>query len=624
MRGIVWTSPLLSLLVAGAAWGVGPEPRPAVDTDAMREAMAASKPDPADEGYGPAAAYSHFLKARLAHHQGDARGAVDSLRLALATDEGNPYLTSALAEQYARIGELAQAERLLRVLVGHQPRYYRAHVLLGRILLEMRKPARAKVHLKKAQGLRPDQAEPALMLAQIALEAGQVDEAMRAVEAQAKAAPQDGFALRRLAAALLERGDTSRAKRLLDKAVDRDPGDVDALLLAAQTAEAAGKLDAALTFYERALARDADQRESLLGAGRLALQRGDFPTARAYFDRLLRIADDPELTMRVAYLFLGADRAEEAISVLDGAKDESQSPRLAFVQGLLNERRGNFAKAASAYAEVPRTSELFANARIRRAMALISGGQAKEALAPLKEAIKERPEDWDTYPIYARALELTGDLAAGETLLRDALKGHSRPELFEGLAELLLRVGRGKEALELLRGALKDAPHDEQLLFALGAALEHEGQHDEALVRMREVLSVNPDHAAAMNFIGYTLAEKGFGFDEAERLIQRALQLRPETGAFLDSLGWVYFRKGQYEKAAGTLEHAASLSPYEPVIIEHLGDVYRKLAKLPEAAATYRRALQSLDHSPLVDDVETHRRSLERKLKLLSTEAASR
>jgi tetratricopeptide (TPR) repeat protein len=591
----------------------------------MREAMEASRPaDNADDG-SPAAAYHHFLKGRLAHYRGDDRASLDALRLALATDEGNPYLTAALAEQHARLGELAMAERLLKSLLAVKPSYYRAHLLMGRVSMEMRKLAKAKFHLKRAQSLRPSEPEPALLLAQLALDAGAVDEAVRTVEAQAKAAPQDGFALKRLAQVLLDRGELDRARRLLERAVERDPGDVEALLLSAQVAEGTGKVEIALGFYERALTRDADQRESLLGAGRLALQRADFPLARAYFDRLLRLADDPELAMRVAFLFLGADREEEAGAVLEAAREEApQNPRLAFYRGLLNERRGNFVRAAAAYAEVPKGAELYPTARMRRAMALLQAGQAGEALVPLKEAVVDRPEDWDAYPVYARALELTGDAAGGETLLRHALARHPVASLYEGLSELLVRRGRMGEAVEMLRAALKQAPKDEQLLFALGVALERQGRLDEAVQRMREVLAVNPDHAAALNFIGYSLAERGSGFDEAERLIQRALQLRPETGAYLDSLGWVYYCRGQYEKAVGTLEHAATLSPYEPVIIEHLGDAYRKLAKLPEAAATYRRALQSLEHAPLLDDADVRRRSLEQKLKLLSTEAASR
>jgi Flp pilus assembly protein TadD len=308
--------------------------------------------------------------------------------------------------------------------------------------------------------------------------------------------------------------------------------------------------------------------------------------------------------------------------------DGPTPPRLAFYRGLLHERRGNFLQAAAAYAEVAKGTDLYPTARIRRAVVLLQAGQPAQALSPLQEAMAERPEDWDTYPVYARALELTGDSEGGEKLLRDTLVRHPAPELYEGLSELLLRRGRGTEAVDILRTALKGRPRSEPLLFALGVALERQGQINEAMGRMREILQANPDHAAALNFIGYELAEKGADkgstLDEAERFIRRALQLRPETGAYLDSLGWVYFCRGQYEKAMGTLEHAALLAPFEPVIIEHLGDAYRKLAKLPQAEATYRRALQSLEHAPLLDDAEAHRRTLEEKLKSLSTEAASR
>src|SRR5262245_14973626 len=136
--------------------GAGPVSRPAVDTDAMREAMEASRLDDADEGYCPAAAYAHFLAARISHYEGDERAALGDLRQALATDEGDPYLITALAEQHARVGELTQAERLLRPLLVEQPRYYRGNLLMGRVLIETHKPLRAKTFLKRAASAKPD------------------------------------------------------------------------------------------------------------------------------------------------------------------------------------------------------------------------------------------------------------------------------------------------------------------------------------------------------------------------------------------------------------------------------------------------------------------------------------
>jgi Flp pilus assembly protein TadD len=135
---------------------------------------------------------------------------------------------------------------------------------------------------------------------------------------------------------------------------------------------------------------------------------------------------------------------------------------------------------------------------------------------------------------------------------------------------------------------------------------------------MRAVLDVNPDNANAMNFIGYTLAEKGMDFEEAEKLLMRALELKPDTGAYLDSLGWVYFRKGETVRAIELLERATDVSPGEPTIEEHLGDAYARSARPKEAAVRYRRALDAIRDAPELADNKSQKATLERKLRSLN------
>src|SRR5260370_22366858 len=123
----------------------------------------------------------------------------------------------------------------------------------------------------------------------------------------------------------------------------------------------------------------------------------------------------------------------------------------------------------------------------------------------------------------------------------------------------------------MLSGALRNTPKDETLRFALGSAYERQGESTKAIAQMQQVLSLNPENASAMNFIGYTLAERGQHLDRAEKLIRRALELQPESGAFLDSLGWVYFRRAHYAQAFGTLDSALRHLP-TPILPPHLGN----------------------------------------------------
>jgi tetratricopeptide (TPR) repeat protein len=105
----------------------------------------------------------------------------------------------------------------------------------------------------------------------------------------------------------------------------------------------------------------------------------------------------------------------------------------------------------------------------------------------------------------------------------------------------------------------------------LGVLYDDADEEDKTLRQMLMVIELDPEHASALNYIGYMLAEKGIRLDEAEQYIKRALSLEPESGHIIDSLGWVYYKKGEYERAIAELEKAVQYLPEDPVVAEHLG-----------------------------------------------------
>src|SRR5207302_9879494 len=133
--------PITNYQLAQASAAAGQSKRPVPDMAAMHEAMNATLGE--EEQFSSSASYAHFLRARLAHHDGDHKRALDELRLALASDDGNPFLLTALAEEHARTSELERAERELKGVIERHPAYQPAQLLLGRVLFEGQKYARA-------------------------------------------------------------------------------------------------------------------------------------------------------------------------------------------------------------------------------------------------------------------------------------------------------------------------------------------------------------------------------------------------------------------------------------------------------------------------------------------------
>lgn len=603
---------LAALVLLGAA-----PPHPRVDVSAMKEAMEA----PSDD-YSSASAYAHFLRARLFALQGEHSRSVEQLRLALASDPGRSELVLALAEAQARAGAPAKAEAIVRGLLEKKPDNVPALLFLGRLLYETDRPQRAREVLERVRKLAPREQEPYLLLAEMSLESGHPDDAVRTVQALADL-NRDTTGLRRLGMALLDRGEAETARALLERTVQIDPGDAEAQGALGEALEALGRPAEAEAAYGRALERDPDSREVLLRAGRLALRSGSEPRARAYLDRLASLDIGPEQSLRIALTWLSAGKPAPAIRVLEQARAASDDPRLLLALGLVQGKVGRWADAAKAYGQVPVGATGWKDAVVQRGLALARAGDRAGAERATAEALKQAPGDVALEAGHAAVLEAIGQPARAEEFLQARIRASGSTELVTALAQIFSRTGSHAEAVSVLTEALKAHPRDEDLMYALGVVLQKSGATQESIARMREVVEVNPRNAAALNFIGYTLADRGEQLDEAERLVRRALALQPDSGAYLDSLGWVQFRRGDLVRATGTLERAAELEPDEPTILEHLGDAYGGASRRDAAVGAYRRALEAMRTT---DDPQARERTavVERKLKALTSPVADR
>ena len=120
-------------------------------------------------------------------------------------------------------------------------------------------------------------------------------------------------------------------------------------------------------------------------------------------------------------------------------------------------------------------------------------------------------------------------------------------------------------------------PENDEVFFNLAVVYEKTQRSSEMFSYLKKTLEINPDNVQALNYLGYSYAERGLNLDEALGLIQKAVKLDPESGYIRDSLGWVYFKKGMYTEALVEIKKASELEGNDPVILEHLGDVYLKL-----------------------------------------------
>ena len=131
----------------------------------------------------------------------------------------------------------------------------------------------------------------------------------------------------------------------------------------------------------------------------------------------------------------------------------------------------------------------------------------------------------------------------------------------------------------------------QEIHFRLAVLYEKQNNRPESIQQIKKVLELDPNNADAQNFLGYAYAEAGVNLDEAEKLVREALRAKPNSGHIMDSLGWVYYKQGQYDKAVTELERAHRSMPQDGTVAEHLGDAYFQMKRYRDALRIYRQAL---------------------------------
>ena len=229
----------------------------------------------------------------------------------------------------------------------------------------------------------------------------------------------------------------------------------------------------------------------------------------------------------------------------------------------LEEQLGHHTQALALYRAVDRASPLSWSARLREAAMLDGLGRIDEAVALLREMAGERPRD--RQPMIE---------------LGDILRSHDRfGEAVIAYDDAFARIG-------------KDGTRDWRLYYGRGIALERARHWSRAEADFRHALALEPQQPLVLNYLGYSWIDQGMHLDEALKMVERAVSLRPNDGYIVDSLGWAYFRLGNYAKATENLERAIELVPEDPTINDHLGDAYWRSGRRLEARFQWNRALQ--------------------------------
>ena len=513
------------------------------------------------------------IVADLARSEGRLADAAAAYQRAVAKDEESAYLHRKAAESLAMTNHmqdaLTHANRAFELEPDDQP----TRIFLGQLYRMGRDPAGAEKVLLDDSG-EPIDDTAASLLYQIYLGSDRLSEAVEVAEWWADHDPESLHARVAMANAYQRLGRAGDAEQALREALEQDPGNLRIYDALARSLAERGDRSAEIDIYEEVLQLHPRHRATLVALGEAYLAQNDLEGAIVVFEEIERYyPDDLHSTVRLGFLTYEAREFGEAAlrfeRVLEVSPNEHE---IAFFLGIVRRRNGDDDGAVEAFARIPSDHERYADARKQIAAVSERRGDYADALSEIERVIAVEPSrDLDLYK-----------------------------------AALLAKSGDFDGAIEHLESMLTGGSGDDEVFYNLGVIYGEARRIDEAVQYMQRALDENPDNASALNYVGYTWAENGVNLDEAEIMILRAIEIRPDDGYIADSLGWVYYMRARplvasgrdreaqayIERALEELKRAEQLTGGDPVVSEHLGDTYLLLNQKELALERFEEALQ--------------------------------
>jgi tetratricopeptide (TPR) repeat protein len=506
--------------------------------------------------------YYHYSLATLYTLNGEIDKAINEYIKILRFDQTSAELRIELASLYVRKGEKKKAIAVLEKSIVYNPENLDSHLLLGGLYGSLKEFDKAIREYERVIEINPEKHEAYLFLSIFFQEVGQPDEAITVLKKLLTISPDHLMGSYYLAKVYLKIGSQDDAEEWLKKTLALKPAFESAAFDLGHLYETQKKRDKVIETYREFIRLNPETISMRLRLGQIFFRMKKYPEAERLSREVLEIDNsrmDARFSLGLILFFAGED--------LDGAIDEflivlensPQNHKARFFLASAYEKMKRYPDALQEFAGIPEDSDFYVNSRLHMSFILKEDGRIEEAIELLNNSI-------DT-------------------------KG-SEDELFGFLAALYEENNQLHRAEEILKKGLSIFPASIDLHYKLGVIYSKMERGEESLLEMEKVLAIEPENAEALNFIGYTYADKGIRLDEAERMIKRAMELKPGNGYIIDSLGWLYYRQNKTEKAIKYLEEAFRITPKDPTIAEHLGEVYERMGNGEKALEMYRKALE--------------------------------
>jgi tetratricopeptide (TPR) repeat protein len=576
-----------------------------------------------------------FVMAKLAAEEGRYDEALTRMDRVIEKEPSNPVLLFERAMMLVDSGRTERAETELKKLVDAHPDFYDAQRALGRVLLDRAGNDHARldealVHLQAAYKANPDDLSSGVTVSQLLVASGRVAEAEKVLASLVERAPDQRILNYNYAQVLTKLGRGDESKQYLERAVLLDPTFGPAVLQLVDIYQKESEWEKAADVLQPLIEQDPMNVELQRQQAYFWLRSGNPEKARGAFKAL--VEGDPKDARSLFYLAESLsdleqyDEAEKiyrklleqtpndsdliaSFGLTQVAQRKFDDAERTFHQllagndvpdnlvalgktqlALIELQRGHNEAAVNAAKQILIFHDKPNSQAVGIAVdALKKQKKFKEALDLLQPLVDKYASDPFVNARYIEVLARTGEKDKARAAAVQQAKFGTRNAMAS--AEALIQTGDYAQAINLVNDALKSKPDEIDLQFELGSAYERSGDHVAAEKAFLNILQKNPEHAATLNYLGYMWADSNVNLERAADMLARAVKQEPRNGAYIDSLGWVYFRQGKLDLAEKYLTDATRLLPRDATVHEHLGDVFVKRGNYKRALDLYRVAL---------------------------------
>lgn len=586
-------------------------------TKAVESYQAALKADPS----------ATFISEELSDlyiQSGRLREAVSQAEDELKQDPNNLNARRLLARIYTRLIGDSQSNRIdenmvkkaieeYQKITATDPKDVDSWLMLGRLNKVLQNSTEAMTAYKKVLELDADNEEAMTGLATVYADLGDNKAAADLLQKIADKNPNPR-SLTSLAGVYEQLKDYKLAAEMLRRALDQNPGNSDLKHALAEDLLMSDQLDDALKLYKELSIEDPKDEHSLLRISQIYRQQKDYVHAQEAADKATEL--DPnnlEIQFNNVNLLESEGKVPDAIKTLKGILDmtakktysaSEKTNRVLLLDKLafLYRSTEQYGPAVDTYRQIGEVDP--DSAGRSQAEVVETYREAKDfqkAEAESDAAFKKYPTDPAVVAEHASLMADMGkiDQAVAET--RKMMNGKNDRDGYLSLAQIYEKGKNFTEMSKMLDEAEKlSQSNDEKVsvIFLRGAMYERMKNEPSAEAEFRKVLALDPDNAGALNYLGYMLADRNMRLEEAKDLIVKALDKEPNTGAYLDSLGWVYFRMNKFAEAEENLRQALVSMSRDPTVHDHLAEVYFHEGKVREAIAQWQTSLKEWQSSP--------------------------